>query len=121
WRRCCSGRIRPSLPPSATIFAKRRESRKLLRFRPHIGALMLEVIGDSAAKARIGDVMRGVGRHGHVAAGDLVLALRAGFDARESAPDRVFDGLIVADLEMQEGAVLDRAPVAAVDRVRAEE
>ena len=37
----------------------------------------------------------------------------------QPAPDRIVDGLIVADLEMQKGLVLGRAPVAAVERVGA--
>jgi hypothetical protein len=35
--------------------------------------------------------------------------------------DGVFDGLIVAELEMQEGMMLDRAPMAAEQRMRADE
>ena len=56
-----------------------------------------------------------------VAARELVLALGAGLDARELVRDRVLDGLIVAELEMQERVMLDRAPVAAVERVAADE
>ena len=50
-----------------------------------------------------------------------MLALRAGLDARELALDRKVDRLIVAQLEMQERVVLDRAPVPAVERVAADE
>ena len=53
-----------------------------------------------------------------VAARQLVLALRAGLDPREPVRDRVVDGLVVAELEMQERVVLDRAPVAAVTAYR---
>jgi len=52
-----------------------------------------------------------------VAARQLVFALRAGLDPFELVLNRVVDGLIVAELEMQKRVVLDRAPVAAVDRV----
>ena len=90
---------------------------KLRAGRRHIGALALEIVGDRAAQRRIGDVMRRIGRHRHVAARELVLALRAGLDPRELVLDRVFDRLIVAQLEMQERVMLDRAPVAAVQRV----
>ena len=62
-----------------------------------------------------------MGRDRHVAARELVLALRAGLDAGEPARDREVDRLMVADLEMQEGVILDAAPVAAVERVRADE
>ena len=56
-----------------------------------------------------------------VTAGQLVLALRAGLDAGEAVGNRIIDGLMVADLEMQEGVILDAAPVAAVERVGAAE
>ena len=83
----------------------------------HIGALALEIVGDRAAQAGIGDVVRRIGGGRQVAARDLVLALRAGLDARELVRDRVVDRLVVAELEMQERMVLDRAPVAAEQRV----
>ena len=65
--------------------------------------------------------MRRVSGNGHVTARELVRALRAGFDASESVPDRVFDRLVVAELEVQERPVLDRSPVAPVNRLRAQE
>ena len=65
--------------------------------------------------------MRGIGGLRQIAARQLVLALGAGLDARELVGDRVVDGLIVAQLEMQERMVLDGAPVAAIDRVGADE
>ena len=46
-------------------------------------------------------------------------ALRAGFDAPELVLDGVVNGLIIAQLEMQERVMLHRAPVAAIDRVAA--
>ena len=42
-----------------------------------------------------------------------MLALGAGLDARELVRDGIVDGLIVADLEMQERMMLDGAPMAA--------
>ena len=90
---------------------------KLRARRLHIGALALEVVGDRAAQRRIGDVVRRIGRHRHVAARELVLALRAGLDPGELVLDREIDGLVIAQLEMQERVMLDRAPVAAVERV----
>ncbi len=59
-----------------------------------------------------------MGGHRQVAAGELVLALGAGLDALELAIDGELDGLVVAELEMQERVVLDGAPVAAEQRVR---
>ena len=44
----------------------------------HIGPLALEIVGDGPPQARIGDVMGRIGGVGHVAAGELVLALGAG-------------------------------------------
>ncbi len=41
---------------------------------------------------------------------DLVLALGAGLHAGELVGDRIFDRLIVADLEMQKRMLLDGAP-----------
>ena len=87
----------------------------------HIGALALEVVGDGAAQGGVGEVVGGIGGDGAVAARQLVLALRAGLDALQAARDREVDGLVVADLEMQERMVLDAAPVAAVERVGADE
>ena len=58
---------------------------------------------------------------GPVAAGELVLALRARLDPLEAAGDGKVDRLVVADLEMQEGVVLDAAPVAAVEPPVADE
>ena len=50
-----------------------------------------------------------------------MLALGAGLDARELALDGVLDRLIVAELEMQERMMLDAAPVAAEQRIGADE
>ena len=65
--------------------------------------------------------MGGIGGLRQIAARQLVLALGAGLDPRELVGDRVFDGLIIAQLEMQERMMLDGAPVAAIDRVAPEE
>jgi hypothetical protein len=46
-----------------------------------------------------------------------MLALRAGLDTRHFVGDRVVDGLVVAKFEMEEGMMLDRAPVAAEQRM----
>src|SRR5947209_997835 len=83
-------------------------------------ALVLEVIADGAGHAWIGKIVRGIGRHRPVAARELVLALRTGLDALQSARDAEFDRLVIADFEMQEWVLLDRTPVAAVERVVAD-
>ena len=61
--------------------------------------------------------MRRIGGDRQIAARELVLALRAGLDALELVRDGELDGLVVAELEMQERMMLDRAPVAAEQRV----
>ena len=99
------------------ILAERRRRRKLFAGRLHIGALARQILGHRPPQRRIGDEMRGIGGFRQIAARQLVLALRAGLDARELVGNRVVDGLVIAQLEMQERVVLDGAPVAAVDRV----
>ena len=103
------------------ILAIRRHAGKLGTRGSHVGPFPHQIIGNRAAQTGIGDVVRGVGGLRHIAAGDLVLALGAGLDAGELMGDRVVDGLIVAQLEMQKGMMLDGAPVAAEQRVRADE
>src|SRR4051794_32819215 len=93
------------------ILAERRHRRKLVPDRAHIGALALEIIRDRAAQRRVGDVMAGKRGDRKVAARELVLALRARFDAREAMLNGVIDRLVITELEMQERMVLDRAPV----------
>jgi hypothetical protein len=53
-------------------------------------------VRDRAAEARIGDEMRRPGRNGGIAAGQLVPALCAGLDPRETARDRKVDGAVIA-------------------------
>src|SRR5712672_2641612 len=65
--------------------------------------------------------MRGIRGLRQISARDLVLALRTGLDGFQTAPDRKVDGLIIADLEMQERMMLDRAPVAAEQRIGTDE
>src|SRR5690349_2426509 len=64
--------------------------------------------------------MRGIGGVRQISARELMLALRTGFDNLQLVLDRKIDRLIVADLEMQERMMLDRAPVAAEQRIRAD-
>ena len=54
-----------------------------------------------------------IGGIGQIAACELVFALGAGLDACELMRNGEFDRLIVADFEMQERMLLDRAPMAA--------
>jgi hypothetical protein len=56
-----------------------------------------------------------------VATRKLVLALCAGFNTLEPVRNRIIDGLIVTELEVQERVVLGCPPVAAIERVSADE
>src|SRR5271165_7277828 len=85
------------------------------------GPLVSEIVGDRLAQTRVGELMRRIGERRAVAARELVLSLGAGLDPPQSAVEREVDRLIIADLEMKERPVLDRAPVAAVERVVADE
>src|SRR6185295_17984835 len=85
-----------------------------------VGTLAPQVIGDCAAQAGIPDPMGTVGRHRPIPAGELVRALRAGLDARQLMRNGEVDGLVVADLKVQAGMLLERAPIAAVERVGAD-
>src|SRR6478752_4435507 len=82
-------------------FAKRRGVAELARGLRDIGAFMPEIVRYRAAQIGVGDVMRGIGGLRQIPARDLVLALGAGLDGFQAAPDRKVDGLIIADLEMQ--------------------
>ena len=62
-----------------------------------------------------------VGGHRQIAALDLVRALRTGLDALQSAGDRELDRLVIAALEMKEFVIAVAAPIAAVDRILAEQ
>ena len=67
------------------------------------------------------DQVAGVREHRLEAARELVLALGAGVEAREALADAEVDALVVAGLEMQLRVVLGAAPVAAVERVGADD
>src|SRR3954469_7523661 len=88
-------------------FAARRGFRELAAGFGDVGALLLEIVAHRAAQRRIGDVVRRMGGLRQVAARQLVLALGAGLDHGEAARDRKVDGLVIADLEMQERMMLD--------------
>ena len=93
------------------VLAERARFAQLAAGGFHIGALAREIVVDGATKPGVGDVVGRIGGRRQIAAGELVLALGAGLDAGELVGDGIFDRLVVADLEMQERVVLDRAPV----------
>src|SRR5437588_7230655 len=100
--------------------AERREFGEMLDLlRGHL-ALAGEERGDRAAEARIGDPMRAVGRHRQIAALQFMRALRAGLDPLQPVIDRELDRAVVAAFEMQKAVLAVGAPVAAVDRLAAE-
>src|SRR5262245_17955826 len=101
--------------------AERRGLREFRACSRDVNALAPEEVLDRAPQCGIGDVMRGIGGRRHIAARDLVLALGAGLDPGELMLDGVLNRLIIAEFEMQERMVLDGAPVAAEQRVRADE
>src|SRR3954469_22877203 len=80
-------------------FAKRRHFVERADLVDHRRPLRGEELGDGAAEVRVGDEMRRPGRHGPIAAAQLVLALRPRLDLGEAAVDRSLDRLIIADLE----------------------
>src|SRR5688500_280131 len=86
-----------------------------------IGALAGEIVADRPAKAGMRDIMGGMRRHRQVTAGELVFALRSGLDPFQPFRKGEVDRLVIADLEMQEGMILDAAPVTAVERIAADE
>src|SRR5215471_8783779 len=106
---------------SASGLSKWRELCELLAGCRDIGALPPEKIVDCPPQARIGDVVRRIGRCRKIAARNLVLALRSGLHAQELALNGVLDRLVIAELEMQEGMMLDGAPMPSEQRVGADE
>ena len=85
----------------------------------HRRTLTLQVLADRSTKVGIGDVVRRPGDRGLEAAADLVLALRAGLETRDTPLDAELDPLVVAGLEVQAMKVGCRPPVAAIERLRA--
>src|SRR5690606_41701859 len=83
----------------------------------HMGAFLLEIAADGIVEAPVGHPVHGMDRHGKIAAGQLVLTLGTSLDPFQPVPDRVFDCLVVAAFEMQEGMILNAAPVAAIEGI----
>src|SRR6185312_7697558 len=86
----------PPAPPGlawiAAAAALRRLERGVLLGQPvhlalHLAAFLFEEAADGVRQPRVGDVVGGVHGGRQVAAGDLVLALRAGLDARQAVVD----------------------------------
>src|SRR6185437_2015809 len=78
-------------------------------------------IGHGAGEARIADPMGAVGRRWQVSALNLVRPLGSGLDPLQPARDGEIDGAVVARLEMEEREIAGAAPIAAIERVAAEQ
>ena len=98
---------------SADLRSERTLREELAKARPAFGFLMEE----SGAQTRIADPVRGPSVGRFETARDFVFALCAGFKARESIGDAVFDALQITGFEMQAVKVAVRTPVPAVQRV----
>src|SRR3954469_19899665 len=79
----------------------------------HVAPLATEIFANGPPQRGIGDVVRRVRGLRQVTARDLVLALGAGLAPAQAALNGKVDGLVVANLEVQERMMFDRAPVAA--------
>src|SRR5690606_18097867 len=90
-------------------------------FRIDLATLGAQIARNRLPKAGIADPVRGPRQDGFIAAGYLVFPLRAGFDPRQAAFDRIVDRLMVAEFKMQKGAIFSAAPIAAEERVAADE
>src|ERR1700722_11318908 len=95
------------------VFAKWSGLGEFARRLRHIGAFAPQILVDGPAQTGVGNVMRRISGLRKIAARELVLTLRTGLDGLEVPLNRKIDRLIVADLEMQERVMLDRAPVTA--------
>ena len=118
---CCAS---PGKAPDAVT--ERLRERGIFLGQPvhlalHCRTLLLRGTAPPAREGRVGDVVRGEDGGGQVTPGDLVLALRARLDPRQAAADRQLDRLIVAELEVQEGNILQATPVAAVEAIVADQ
>src|SRR6187551_1609964 len=65
--------------------------------------------------------MSGISGVREIAARQLVLPLRSSLDPHQSMRNRIVDRLIVTQLEMQKGVMLDCTPISAVEGVGADE
>ncbi len=76
----------------------------------HVRAFAPQVVADGGPEARIDDPVHRPGIRGYEAAAHLVLALRAGLEARDAALDAELDALVVAGFEMQAVVLLAARP-----------
>src|SRR3546814_6212603 len=94
-------------------------SSDLLRVPFDLGRLLRAPLPQGRGERRIGDPVAAAHRRRQEAARDLVHALGAGLERRQSFAQAVLDALVVSGLEVQSRQLPERAPVASVQRVRA--
>src|SRR5438034_7627026 len=102
----------PSSRRLVGVLSERTRVGQCARGLGHIGAFPPQIFVDRTAQAGIGDVVRRTGGLRKISTRDLVFALRTGLDGSQASPNGEIDGLIIANFEVQEWMVLDRAPVA---------
>ena len=81
------------------------------------GALTKEMRREHVGEARVLDVMRRPCDRRDEAAHALVLATRAGVERGQPLANRLLDAVVVANVEVKEGAVDLRPPVAALQHL----
>lgn len=80
----------------------------------------VEIVAYGIAEAFVGEIMGGMGRHRHIAARELVFSLCACLDNAKFVLNGKINGLMIADLKMQEGVVFDTSPMSPEKRVAAD-
>ena len=80
--------------------------------------LSCKKVSNQARKSRVADVMARVGERWREAANALVLAARSWLEEAHALTDTLVDGVVVANIEVQEWliAARDHAPVSAIKR-----
>src|SRR5258708_2732721 len=106
---------------SIDLAAERRQIGELVHLVLDGDALPLHEIGHGSGATGIANPMGAVRCAREIAAAYLVGPLRAGFHPPQSPCDGEVDGAVVARLEMQEREIAEAAPVAAIERVAADE
>ena len=87
----------------------------------HMPALALDEAGDGCGKPWVGNPVARRRNHRFETAGDFVFALRAGVESQQAVFDAISDALVVTGFEVQRIVVFGAAPIAAVQRVAADE
>ena len=81
---------------------------------PHGGAFLIQIFGQCAQKTLVANPVQRMDFGRQIPPRQLVFALRPSLDPRQTVSDRLVDRLMVAQFEMQEGVILDTAPITTV-------